>query len=104
MRIDIKSEGEVESERADAEAVRSALARIAGGPEFVEALEQAGFDTPRAILDAGREALRALPAIGDRADKIYAAAEEWLSARSGAAAAEASSAPPPDGERPSTDT
>jgi N utilization substance protein A len=82
MRIDIKSEGEVESERADAEAARSALARVAGAPELVEALEQAGFGSPRAILDAGRDALRALPAIGDRADKIYTAAEEWLAARS----------------------
>jgi len=32
-------------------------------------------------VDAGREALQALPEIGDRADKIYTAAEEWLAAR-----------------------
>jgi transcription termination/antitermination protein NusA len=105
MRIDIKSESEVESERAESEAARSALARVAGAPELGEALEQAGFASPRAIVDAGREALRALPAIGDRADKIYAAAEEWLVARSAsAAAAEASAAPAADAERPSTDT
>jgi transcription termination/antitermination protein NusA len=104
MRIDIKSEGEVESERADAEAARSALASVAGGPELVEALEQAGFDSPRAIVDAGRDALRALPAIGDRADKIYTAAEEWLAARTARAAAEALPAPAPDAEQPSTDT
>jgi N utilization substance protein A len=105
MRIDIKSESEVESERAESEAARSALARVAGAPELGEALEQAGFASPRAIVDAGRDALRALPAIGDRADKIYAAAEEWLVARSAsAAAAEASATPAADAERPSTDT
>jgi hypothetical protein len=78
---------------------------VAGAPELGEALEQAGFASPRAIVDAGRDALRALPAIGDRADKIYAAAEEWLVARSAsAAAAEASATPAADAERPSTDT
>jgi transcription termination/antitermination protein NusA len=111
MRIDIKSEGEVESERADAEAARSALARVAGSPDLLEALEQGGFDSPRAIVDAGADALRALPAIGDHADKIYAAAEEWLAARAAPpaaaeapTAAEAPAASAPDVERPSTDT
>jgi N utilization substance protein A len=101
MRIDIKSEGEVEGERADAEAARAALARVAGAPELVEALERAGFGSPRAILDAGRDALRALPAIGDRADKIYTAAEEWLTARAEPTAAEAP-APATDAEHPPT--
>jgi transcription termination/antitermination protein NusA len=105
MRIDIKSEGEVESERADAEAARSALTRVAGAPELVEALEQAGLDSPRAIVDAGREALRALPAIGDAADKLYAAAEEWLAARAAPVSApDAPAAPAPEAERPATDT
>jgi transcription termination/antitermination protein NusA len=105
MRIDIKSEGEVESERADAEAARSALTRVAGAPELVEALEQAGLDSPRAIVDAGREVLRALPAIGDAADKLYAAAEEWLAARAAPVSApDASAAPAPEAERPATDT
>jgi transcription termination/antitermination protein NusA len=82
MRIDIKSESEVETERADAEEAKTALLAFTGGsPEIVEALEAAGFGSPRAIAEAGREALAALPVVGDRADKIHAAAEEWLAAR-----------------------
>jgi N utilization substance protein A len=106
MRIDIKSESEVESERADAEEARSALARVAGGAaDVVEALEAAGLGSPRAIVDAGREALQALPAVGDRADKIYAAAEEWLAARAESGReAEAPAAPAPDAEPPATGT
>ena len=100
MRIDIKSESEVESERADAEEARSALARVAGGAaDVVEALEAAGLGSPRAIVDAGREALQALPAVGDRADKIYAAAEEWLAARA-EPAAEAEAPAASDAEPP----
>jgi N utilization substance protein A len=82
MRIDIKSESEVETERAEAEEAKAALLAFAGGnAEIVEALEAAGFGSPRAIAEAGREALAALPAVADRADKIVAAAEEWLAAR-----------------------
>jgi N utilization substance protein A len=107
MRIDIKSEAEVESERADAEEARSALARVTGGAaDVVEALEAARLGSPRAIVDAGREALRALPAIGDRADKIYAAAEEWLAVRAEPApvAEPPAEAAPPQAEPPSTGT
>ena len=93
MRIDIKSESEVESERAEAEEAKTALQAFTGGnAEIVEALETAGFGTPRAIAEAGREALAALPAVGDRADKLHVAAEEWLAAR---AAAERAAAEPP---------
>ena len=82
MRIDIKSESEVERERADAEEAKTALLAFTGGSsEIVEALEAAGFGSPRAIAEAGREALAALPIVADRADKIHAAAEEWLAAR-----------------------
>ena len=93
MRIDIKSESEVETERAEAEEAKAALLSFTGGnAEIVEALETAGFGTPRAIAEAGREALAALPAVGDRADKLHVAAEEWLAAR---AAAERAAAEPP---------
>jgi N utilization substance protein A len=96
MRIDIKSESEVETERADAEEARTVLAGLAGGaPEVVEALEAAGLGSPRAIVDAGPDALAALPLIGDRADKIYAAASEWLAARAAAQAAPAPDDGPP---------
>jgi len=85
MRIDIKSESEVESERADAEEAKTALLGFTGGSaEMVEALEAAGLGTPRAIAEAGRDALAALPAVADRADKLHAAAEEWLAARADA--------------------
>ena len=106
MRIDIKSEAEVESERADAEEARGALGQLVGGaPEVAEALEAAGLGSPRAVVDAGREALRALPAVGDRADKIYSAAEGWLAARAEPAReAEAPAAPAPDAEPPATGT
>jgi N utilization substance protein A len=101
LRIDIKSESEVESERADAEEARTALAGLVGAaPEVMEALEAAGFGSPRAIVEAGPAALGALPAVGDRADKIYAAATEWLAARAAAAAAPQPSAPEsPETER-----
>jgi transcription termination/antitermination protein NusA len=105
MRIDIKSESEVETERVDAEEARQALVRFGATPEMVEALEAAGFGSPRAIVDAGREALQALPAVGDRADKICAAAEEWLASRAEPAPeAEAPVAPAADTEPPSTGT
>jgi N utilization substance protein A len=82
MRIDIKSESEVETERAAAEEARAALLAFTGGSvEMVEALEAAGLGTPRAIAEAGRQALAALPAVADRADKIQVAAEEWLASR-----------------------
>jgi N utilization substance protein A len=103
MRIDIKSESEVETERTDTEEARSALTRFGVTPEMLEALEAAGLGSPRAIVDAGREALQS--AIGDRADKIYAAAQEWLAARAEPPAeAEAPATPAVDAEPPSTDT
>jgi N utilization substance protein A len=105
MRIDIKSESEVETERVDVEEARSALARVGATPEIVEALEMAGLGSPRAIVDAGPDALRALPAVADQADKIYAAAQEWLAARAQPAPeVEAPAAPGADAEPPSTDT
>ena len=42
--------------------------------EVAQALEEAGLKSPRAIVESGREALAALPAVGDLADKIYSAA------------------------------
>jgi transcription termination/antitermination protein NusA len=103
MRIDIKSESEVETERTDTEEARSALTRFGVTPEMLETLESAGLGSPRAIVDAGREALQS--AIGDRADKIYAAAQEWLAARAEPPAeAEAPATPAVDAEPPSTGT
>ena len=83
MRIDIKSEGEVEAERAEAEEVeagRMALATFPGAtPEALEALAAAGLRTPRSIAAAGRERITEIA--GDHGGEIHAAAEEWVAAR-----------------------
>jgi N utilization substance protein A len=85
MRIDIKSEAEVEAERAEAEeaeAARAAVATFRGvTPEILEALATAGLSTPRAIAAAGRERVADVPGVGDAATAIHAAAEEWVAAR-----------------------
>ena len=85
MRIDIKSESEVEAERAEAEhaeAARAALSTLAGvTPEAFQALIDTGLVSPRAVVAAGRDRLAALPAIGAAADAIVAAAEAWVAER-----------------------
>src|SRR5216110_3415753 len=81
MRIDIKSESEVEAERAEAEqaeAARAALATLPGmTPEMFHALIETGLVSPRAVAAAGRERLASLLAIGASAEAIVAAAEAW---------------------------
>src|SRR5437879_1277698 len=85
MRIDIKSEGEVEAERAEAEhaeAARAALSTLPGvTPEAFQALVETGLVSPRAVVAAGRERLAQLPAVGAAADAILAAAEAWVAER-----------------------
>jgi N utilization substance protein A len=85
MRIDIKSESEVEAERAEAEeleAGRRALATFRGAtPQVVEALAAAGLSTPQAIVAAGRERLAEVPGVGDAAGPVYEASEAWVAAR-----------------------
>src|SRR5213596_249317 len=102
MRIDIKSESEVEAERAAREGVppadRAALAELAGvSPELVEPLVAAGLGSPAAIVKAGREKLGLVAEVGDRADRIHAAAVEWVAAHAPASertgASEETSAP-----------
>ena len=111
MRIDIKSEGEVETERADAEESRAALTSLGATVEVAQALEEAGLKSPRAIVESGREALAALPAVGDLADKIYSAALAWVAAHAEPepepepepAAEPTVEVPAVDGERPPAD-
>ncbi len=85
MRIDIKSESEVEAERAEAEhaeAARAALSTLPGvTPEAFQALVETGLVSPRAVVAAGRERLAALPAVGSASDTILAAAEAWVAER-----------------------
>jgi N utilization substance protein A len=81
MRIDIKSEAELEAERAGAaqEPDRAALGELAGvSPEMVEALMAAGLGSPRAIVRAGRERLAGIAAVGEQAEAVCAAAAQWM--------------------------
>jgi N utilization substance protein A len=102
MRIDIKSEGELEEERRRAEEERvEGLAALGAmpevGPALAERLVQQGLGTPWRIVEAGPGALAALPEVGPaRAESIVAAAQAWLEARAAAqAAAEAAEAAAP---------
>ncbi len=84
MRIDIKSEGEVEAERAQAEAYeagRQALATLPGvDASLFEALADAGLASPAAVAEAGVEKLRTLAAVGERAEALHQAAAAWVAA------------------------
>jgi len=86
MRIDIKSESELEAER-EAPAGRGGRESLAAlgvlGPEAIDALVAEGLESPRAIVGAGRERLAGIPAIGERADEVLAAAEGWLATHAG---------------------
>jgi N utilization substance protein A len=107
MRIDIKSESELEAERTPSEAVpiedRAALEMLPGvDAALAEALVSAGLGSPGAIVRAGREKLGLVAEVGDRADAIYAAAEKLVAAHR--AAQEAKAAPEVDPpERPQGD-
>ncbi len=98
MRIDIKSESEVETERGEAAEGRAALGALGLDAEQVEALVAAGIESPPAIVAAGRNALAAVPAVGDQAERIHAAAEAWVTARAEARAAAASEEPAPSAD------
>ena len=84
IRVDIKSEGEVEEERRRDEEERvqgrEALAEFAGvGPQLVERLTEAGLYSPVRIARAGVEALQAVPGVGEaKAASIFALAEQWV--------------------------
>jgi transcription termination/antitermination protein NusA len=84
MRVDIKSEGEIEEERRRDEeermAGREALAGFAGvGPQMVDRLTDAGLFSPARIVRGGLEALQAVPGLGDKkAEAILQAAVDWV--------------------------
>jgi N utilization substance protein A len=98
MRIDIKSESEIEAERAeaeDAEAGRAALATFRGvTPQIADALAAAGLSTPHAIAAAGRERVAGVPGVGEAAAAIHAEAEEWVAAHAPKREAEPATAEP----------
>jgi len=84
IRVDIKSEGEIEEERRREEEERvqgrEALMGFAGvGPQLVERLIEAGLYSPPRIARAGIEALHAVPGVGEtKATAIFALAEQWV--------------------------
>jgi N utilization substance protein A len=89
MRIDIKSESELEAEQEAARSGAAALASLPGMDSTVlSALTVAGLESPAAVARAGRERLAAIAEVGDRADKLVAAAEEWVLAHATPAAPE----------------
>jgi N utilization substance protein A len=82
MRIDIKSESELETERAQPAAP--------GGmtPQALEALRGGGLESPDAIVGAGRQRLGELLTSPEQADEVFAAAHEWTVAHAPAPGAE----------------
>jgi N utilization substance protein A len=85
MRIDIKSESEVEAERAeaeDAEAGRAALGTLPGvTPDALAALVAAGLASPRSVAAAGRERIAEVTGLPDAAEAMLEAAQAWVAAR-----------------------
>jgi len=85
MRIDIKSESELEAERTPGDAIaiedHAALEMLPGvDAALAQVLVNAGLGSPGAIVRAGREKLGLVAEVGDRADAIYAAAEKLVAA------------------------
>ncbi|MBI2879580.1 MAG: transcription termination/antitermination protein NusA [Candidatus Rokubacteria bacterium] len=84
LRIDIKSETELETERRRLEEERTqgmaALVELAGvGPQLAQNLAERGLFSPARIIRAGLEKLMEVPGIGEKkAEKILAAAEAWV--------------------------
>jgi transcription termination/antitermination protein NusA len=85
MRIDIKSESELEAERDQSASPSADIAELRGmTPEALEALRTAGLDSPAAIVGAGRERVAELVTAPGQADEVYAAAQESLATRGSA--------------------
>ncbi len=87
LRIDVKSESELEEARRRHEDERArglaALAELAPvDAHLTEVLTTHGLDSPAKIKAAGAAGLREIAGLGEReADAVVAAAEEWLASR-----------------------
>ncbi len=87
LRIDVKSETELEEERRRQEEERlrgrTALAAISEiGEPLAQTLVARGLDSPAKVRQAGAAALAEIDEIGDtKAEAIVAAVDEWLAAR-----------------------
>jgi N utilization substance protein A len=78
MRIDIKSESELETERTQLVTAGAALAELRGmTPQALEVLRGSGLESVDAIARAGRQRLGELLASPEQADEVFAAAQEW---------------------------
>ena len=90
MRVDIKSESELEEERRREEEERTqgraAIEEFSGvGPQLAEKLVEEGLYSPLRIVRAGLSRLVEIPGVGEKkAEKILAAAQEWLAAHAAA--------------------
>jgi N utilization substance protein A len=109
LRIDVKSETEVEEERRRHEEERArGLAGLAELPpvsaQLAQTLAAHGFDSPAKVKAAGAAALREIGEVGADAEAIVAAAEEWLAAHQADTASRAvlleAPAGPPAAEAP----
>ena len=95
LRVDIKSESEVEEERRREEEElaqgREVLAQFSGvGPQLVEKLVEVGLYSPARIVRAGVAGLQEIPGIGEKkAASIFEAAQGWVAEHAAAPAAEA---------------
>jgi transcription termination/antitermination protein NusA len=89
MRIDIKSESEVETERAQPAGAGAGLAELRGmTPEALQALREGGLESPAAIVEAGRQRLGEVLASAEQADEVFAAAQESAATEAAAPVAE----------------
>ena len=82
MRIDIKSESEVEAEQAgpDDGSIAGLVALGSVTPAQLMALQAAGIHSVDGLVAAGPDRLREIPDVADEADELVAAAERWLAA------------------------
>ena len=84
LRVDIKSESEVEEERRREEEERiqgrEVLAQFPGvGPHLLDKLIDVGLFSPARIVRAGVEGLLSLPNVGEKkAVAVYEAAQNWV--------------------------
>ncbi|MBI4562261.1 MAG: transcription termination/antitermination protein NusA [Candidatus Rokubacteria bacterium] len=84
VRVDIKSESELEEERRREEEERrqgvTAIQEFSGvGPQLVERLVEHGLFSPGRIVRAGLERLMEIPGVGEKkAERLLAMAQEWM--------------------------
>ena len=109
MRIDIKSESELDAERTKSEQDiaegRAWLATVLGAPALVDQLVTEGLHSPELIARGGRERLRQVTGIDEgTAEKLLTAAEHRRAAneRAKAEADEAPENPPAEGDTRTT--